>query len=218
MIIVMLILLLPLFLSASGQDGFIKITTSKSGYTSYGGAYPNVVKTGSANTIGSYLNGPTNIINGGLGLQVVDHSMASQVNEETGEVIARASTFSATTSKVYSWLELWTIDAAHQVEWRWISPDGSLYYSYVDWIPKPDRGPLDSYDTYSYISIAGEDAANMSGKWHIDIFLDGDDQKSLTEQFTILGQGGEQFSEASTGSIKTGCHTDPASGKIICVD
>ena len=91
--------------------------------------------------------------------------MASQVDEETGEVIARASTFSATTSKVYSWLELGTIDAAHQVEWRWISPDGSLHYSYVDWIPKPDGEPLDSYDTYSYIAIGGEDAAKMPGRW-----------------------------------------------------
>ena len=144
--------------------------------------------------------------------------MASQVDEETGEVIAGASTFSATTSEVYSWLELGTIDAAHQVEWRWISPDGSLYYSYVDWISKPESGPVDSYNTYSYIAISGEDAASMPGKWHVDIFLDGDAQKSLTEQFTILGQGVEQFSEASTGSMKTGCHTDPASGKIICVD
>ena len=92
--------------------------------------------------------------------------MASQVDEETGEVIARASTFSATTSKVYSWLELGTIDAAHQVEWRWISPDGSLYYSYVDWLSKPERrGPVDSYDTYSYIAIGGEDAAKMPGRW-----------------------------------------------------
>jgi hypothetical protein len=144
-----------LFLSASGQDGSIKITTSKSGYPSYNGAYQGIGKTGSATAIGPYSNGPTNKIIGDLGLQVIDHSMASQVDEETGEVIARASTFSATTSKIYSWLELGKINAAHQVEWRWISPDGSLYYSYVDWIPKPDRGPLESYDTYSYISLLG---------------------------------------------------------------
>jgi hypothetical protein len=218
MILIVLILLLPLASSALGQDGSISITTSKSGYTSYGGAYPNVGITGSATTIGSYSNGPANIINGGLGLQVIDHSMASQVDEETGEVIARASTFSATTSEVYSWLELGTIDAAHQVEWRWISPDGSLYYSYVDWISKPERGPVDSYDTYSYIAISGENAANMPAKWHVDIFLDGDAQKSLTEQFTILGQAGQHDSGATANSKQAGCRTDPTSGKIICVD
>ena len=297
MLHIVLILLLPLALSASGQDGSITITTSKSGYTSYSGGYSGIVQTGtgssispvasqglglwatdvynnrntfssakmgsgvpllrysptggpvklcdiletgaglnstttsinlaagysqesyqavtagrhmlflssgnaasnvaivdvagqagSETTIGSYSNGPTNTISGGLALQIINHSMASQVDEKTGEVITRASTFSATTSKVYSWLELGKIDSAHQVEWRWISPDGSLYYSYADWVPKPDGEPLDWYDTYSYISLAGEDAANMSGKWHVDIFLDGDDQKSLTEQFTILGQ------------------------------
>ena len=215
---VVFVLLLSLTIPALGQDGSISITTSKSGYTSYNGGYPSVGQTGSATTMGSYSNGQTNTIIGGLGLQIIDHSMASQVDEKTGEVISRARTFSATTNKVYSWLKLGTIDAAHQVEWRWISPDGRLYYSYVDWIPKPDGGPLDSVGTFSYISVDGEDAANMPGKWHVDIFLDGDDQKSLTEQFTIFGQAGELSSGAATGSMKAGCHTDPTSGNIICVD
>jgi hypothetical protein len=173
---------------------------------------------GAGSAVGSSSNGLTNTISGGLALQIINHSIASQVDEETAEVITRASTFSATTSKVYSWLELGKIDSAHQVEWRWISPDGRLYYSYADLIPKPDGEPLDWYDTYSYISIVGEDAANMSGKWHVDIFLDGDDQKSLTEQFTILGQAGQQSSGLATGSMQAGCHTNPTSGQIICQD
>jgi len=77
---------------------------------------------------------------------------------------------------------------------------------------------VDSYDTYSYIAIGGEVAAKMPGMWHVDIFLDGDDQKSLTEQFAILGQAGQQDSGVATDSKQAGCHTDPASGKIICAD
>jgi hypothetical protein len=173
---------------------------------------------GTGITIGSYSNGPINPISGGLALQIINHSMASQVDEKTAEVITKANTFSATTSKVYSWLELGKIDAAHQVEWRWISPDGSLYDSYTDWIPKPDGEPWDWYDIYAYIPIVGEDAANMPGKWHVDIFLDGDGQKSLTEQFTILGQAGQQPSGVATGSMQAGCHTDLASGQIICTN
>jgi hypothetical protein len=168
--------------------------------------------------IGSYSNGPTNPISGGLALQIINHSMASQVDEKTAEVITKANTFSATTSKVYSWLELGKIDAAHQVEWRWYSPDGALYDTYSEPISRPDGEPWDWYDTYAYIPIIGYDAAKMPGKWHVDVYLD--NQKRITEQFTILGQSGQQSSGMITigSTMQSGCHTDPATGKIICVD
>jgi hypothetical protein len=108
------------------------------------------------------------------------------------------------------------IDADHQVEWRWFSPDGSLYDSYNDQITKPEGEPWDWYDTYAYIPIVGQDAAKMPGKWHVDVYLDG--QKRITEQFTILGQAGQQSSGVATGSMQAGCHTDPSTGRIICVD
>jgi len=114
--------------------------------------------------------------------------MASQVDEKTAEVITKASTFSAANSRVYSWLELGKIDADHQVEWRWFSPDGSFYDSYSDQIAKPEGEPWNWYDTYAYIPIVGQDAAKMPGEWHVDVYLDG--QKRMTEQFTILGQAG----------------------------
>jgi len=151
-----------------------------------------IVDVSAGSSIGSYSGGPTNPLGGGAALQIVDHSMASQVDEKSYEVITSADTFSPITSKVYSWLELGKVDAAHQVEWKWISPDGNLYDSYSQQISKPDGKPWDWYDIYAYIPIIGQDAAGMPGKWHVDIFLDG--QKSITEHFTILGQGGLQTS------------------------
>jgi hypothetical protein len=129
--------------------------------------------------------------------------MANQVNEKTAEMITRASTFSNTTNRVYSWLELGEIDAAHQVEWRWISPEGSLYDSYTDKISEPDGEPWDWYDIYAYIPIAGQDAAKMPGNWHVDVYLDG--QKRITEQFTILGQ------TTSSQSLQISPETNPSS-------
>src|SRR5512137_1936742 len=41
-----LMLLVPLAFLATGQDGSITITTSKSGYTSYSGGYSGIVQTG----------------------------------------------------------------------------------------------------------------------------------------------------------------------------
>ena len=181
---------------------------------SSGNAASNVVivdvggQAAAGSAIGSYSEGLTNPLGGGPALQIIDHSMAAQVDEKSAEVITRADTFSPSTSKVYSWLKLGKIDAAHQVEWRWISPDGSLYDSYNQQISKPYN--------YAYISIVGHDAAKMPGKWHVDIFLD--DQKTLTEQFTLLGQGALRPLGMATGSMQSGCHTDPVTGKIICID
>jgi hypothetical protein len=72
----------------------------------------------------------------------------------------------------------------------------------------------------------------MPGQWHVDVLLDG--QKILTEQFTLLGAGSSSGGNMGTdifgpaenmgqdslgpGEMQGGCYTDPASGRIICVD
>jgi hypothetical protein len=173
---------------------------------------------GAGSTIGSNSNVPANPLGSSSSLQIIDHSMASKVNEENAELITKATTFPATASKAYSWLELGKIDADHKVEWRWYSPDGALYDTYSEPISRPDGEPWELYDTYAYIPIIGYDAAKMPGKWHVDVYLD--NQKRIAEQFTILGQSGQQSSGMITigSTIQSGCHTDPATGQIICVD
>jgi hypothetical protein len=148
---------------------------------------------------------------------IADHSMASQVDEQSSQLISRTNTFYPSDSKVYSWLSFGKISDAHQVEWRWFSPDGNLYNTYTQQIPKPSGEPWNWYNLYSFISIAGYNAASMPGVWKVDVYLDG--QRILTEQFTLIGlNGAGQVSGTTSGAIHGGCHTDPSTGRMICID
>jgi subtilisin family serine protease len=151
---------------------------------------------------------------------VLDHSMASQVDEKTGQLIARASVFYSGTSKAYSWLRLGGVKDGLTVEWIWLSPDGALYHSETYQIPALGKAS-GGVDVYSFIPIAGSDAAKMQGNWRVDVFIDG--KMILTEQFVLLLQGQSQPSGKATGSkkegdLQDGCHIDPATGQVICVD
>jgi hypothetical protein len=116
---------------------------------------------------------------------ILDHSMASNVDESTSKVITRSNTFYNTDSKAYSWLNLGNVGAG-TVEWRWYSPDGNQYYTYSLDIPMPKSGDYwDSYYFWDSINIAGSDAVNYPGDWYVDVYLDG--QKLLTEVFSISG-------------------------------
>jgi len=112
--------------------------------------------------------------------------MASSVDESTNDVITRTSAFSTTDSKAYSWLSLGNARAG-TVEWRWYSPDGALYHTGSFDIPEPSGASWDAYNLWYYITIAGDNAVNLPGNWHVDVYLDG--QKLLTEQFTIGDSG-----------------------------
>lgn len=118
------------------------------------------------------------------GTFVEDHIMANNVDESTNNVITRAYTFSSTDSKAYSWLSLGKAGNG-TVKWMWYSPDGNLYRTETVDIPTPSGDYWRSYNVWSYIYIAGDNAANRPGDWHVDVFLDG--RKMLTEYFSISG-------------------------------
>jgi hypothetical protein len=153
----------------------------------------------------------------GRGLNILDHTMSSQVDESTYQVLTRTSNFQPSDRRAYSWISFGNVGDAHQVEWRWFSPDGSLYSTYTQQIPKPSGTPWSWYNVYSYIPIAGYGAASMPGDWKVDIYLDGN--KILTEQFSLVGLNGRgQVSGMTNGAIQGGCHTDPSTGRTICID
>ena|GEM_PF-2245129 len=139
-------------------------------------------------------------------MQLLDHAMASSVDESTNDVITRTNAFSTTDSKAYSWLSLGNARAG-TVEWKWYSPDGALYHTGSFDIPEPSGAYWDAYNLWYYITIAGNNAANLPGNWHVDVYLDG--RKLLTEQFTIGDSGisGAIPAKPFTGVPKTlrGC-------------
>ncbi len=99
--------------------------------------------------------------------------MASSINESTKSVIGRTNTFSSNDSKAYSWLRLRNVGAG-AVWWEWWSPAGNLLYNDRVDIPTPTSGDhWSAYNLWSHIDIAGHDAANLSGDWHVDVLLKG---------------------------------------------
>jgi len=148
--------------------------------------------------------------------QILDHSMASQVDESSGQASTRTSTFQTSASKAYSWVKFGSIYGAHLVEWKWYSPNGALYESSPVAIPdsKPNYDSWEWYDIYSSIDIAGSRASSLPGNWRADVFMDG--QKVLTEQFTIRFSGRTPLQLGASDFSQGGCYTDPATGQTTC--
>jgi tetratricopeptide (TPR) repeat protein len=117
------------------------------------------------------------------GTNILDHSMASNVDESTYNVTTRANIFSSTDSKVYSWLSLGNVGAG-KIEWMWYSPKGNLYQTDSVDIPTPSGAYWSSYNVWDHIDIAGNIPAELPGNWYVDISQDG--QKLLTERFTMF--------------------------------
>jgi hypothetical protein len=142
------------------------------------------------------------------GVNILDHAMASSVDESTNDVIQRNTKFSSTNEGAYSWLSLGDVGTS-TVRWKWYSPDGDLYHSSSVKIPQADGGRGDVYDVWSYIPIADQDASNMTGNWHVDVSLDG--QKILTEQFELAYSQFKPF--VATSSKSRGEHKRSGGGK-----
>jgi hypothetical protein len=147
---------------------------------------------------------------------VLDHTISGQVDESTYLPLDRTNHFSSSDQAVYSWLSLGPVNEAHTLEWRWFSPTGSLFTSTSAQVPAPSGRTWSHYDLYALIPIAGTSVAAMSGSWRVDIYLDG--QRILQEQFTIGSSGGMAQQPESYDSSQGGCHTDPVTGQIICID
>src|SRR5512137_2211116 len=71
---------------------------------------------------------------------ILDHSMASNVDESTNNVIARTQDFFVNNSKAYSWLSLQNAPGAGTLHWYWYSPAGDMLYTKNVQIPMPASG------------------------------------------------------------------------------
>jgi hypothetical protein len=113
---------------------------------------------------------------------ILDHSMASNVDESSNHVITRTNEFSSTDNKAYSWLSLGNVGAG-TVWWYWYYNNNLYKTSSVDIPPNPNVGYWPSYNIWYYIDIAGDNPADMPGIWYVDVYLG--DQKLLREKFAL---------------------------------
>ena len=145
---------------------------------------------------GSTSSGTTTISPNATSTYILDHSIASNVDESTYHVVTRTNKFLSTDSKVYSWLSLGNVGAS-TVYWHWYSPDGNLFKTISVDIPSNTSGGYwSSYNVWSSFDIAG-DIADLPGNWHADVYLNG--KKLLMEKFTLE-------SNAISTSSTTGNH------------
>ncbi|MDQ1261019.1 MAG: Tetratricopeptide repeat protein [Euryarchaeota archaeon] len=126
---------------------------------------------------------------------ILDHSMASKVDEVNHIPITRNYKFSTADRKAYSWISLANVGPG-RVEWYWYSPDGNLYKTgFADIPPSPNGDYWPSYNTWYYINITNIPVEPyLSGDWHVNVYLVGSTYVTqLTEQFTLENSYGDQI-------------------------
>jgi hypothetical protein len=136
-------------------------------------------------------------------IEILDHTMASNIDESANNVITRTSTFSSTDRKIYSWLNLGHVLGA-TVTWHWYSPDGNPYKTgQVDIDRNPKGGYWPSYNVWYGLDVADIPKEQyMSGNWHVDIYING--KKRLAEQFDLnTGSGASTISPNATSGSNT---------------
>lgn len=134
-----------------------------------------------------------------MGTQLLDHAMSNNVDEASSEINTRTTAFSVSDDKAYSWLSLGNVVTA-KIEWIWYSPANNTYATNSFDVPMPTSSDYwTNYRVFSYIKIAGFNAADMPGNWHVDVYLDG--QKLLTEQFTLGTSGPGTPPSGPTASV-----------------
>lgn len=128
------------------------------------------------------------------GTSLLDHAMASKVDNLANENTNRSNEFFVEDTQAYSWLRLGNVRPG-TIEWIWFSPDKNVYRSNLYNITTTNN-TLDAFDS---LPIAGHDAASLPGDWHVDVFLFG--KQILTERFTI---NNDDFSAGTNGSFTSG--------------
>lgn len=111
--------------------------------------------------------------------------MAMGENSTIGVPINRTTSFSSSSPAVYSWLNFTNVPGPEQnVTFAFLEPDGTLYYNATVMIPDPGyRVQWPWWTAATYINIAGYPAANVTGAWKVDVYVDG--RLSLVQSFTI---------------------------------
>jgi len=101
-------------------------------------------------------------------------------NSSNCQTPATKTAFSPTDTTVYLWASVSNAAIGDIAEWRWYSPNGSLYYTSTPPYTFTFSG---SGCTWGWIGINGQQAANLQGNWKVEFYLNG--ALSATANFTI---------------------------------
>jgi hypothetical protein len=118
----------------------------------------------------------------------LDHTMAKDAQTiPPYDPIERIRIFSTNDIKVISWLRLAFVYGAHQLDWRWYTPEGKLQLQDSAKIEDPNTGQGEYWENFtasSQLPIKGNPPENMNGAWKVEIYQDG--EKIFTEDFQLV--------------------------------
>lgn len=101
--------------------------------------------------------------------------LAKNIDESSGlgKPLESTNEFEAQDQQVVSLITLDNIAGSHQIRWEWIAPDGTPYFSTTEYPLKVDNGQyLPKVTAWHRISLRNEPAADMPGKWCVNLFFD----------------------------------------------
>lgn len=118
----------------------------------------------------------------------LDHTLAKDAQtRDPFDPIDKTYIFSIADAKAISWLRFGLVYGAHQIEWKWYSPEGMLRFYDSYQIDDPNKGSEEHWGNFtaaSQLPIKGILLENATGSWHVDVIQDG--QRIYTENFELI--------------------------------
>jgi hypothetical protein len=103
----------------------------------------------------------------------------------TARPIDASTIYSTGDKEIVALLQMENLSGKHDVRWEWYSPDGKLYYSTGNAVAKTsDQSFIREVTIWHRLSIAGEKAADLLGKWEAHVFLD--DERMDIQYFHLM--------------------------------
>jgi len=114
-----------------------------------------------------------------------DAAISRAFNSTSAMPINRTLSISVNETAVYSWINFTYVPCPlHNVTFVWITPQKTNYFNTSTTIPDPGSGKFwYSYTVYDDIFVQGHNAAQSTGTWEVDIYVDG--IKILIQTFTL---------------------------------
>lgn len=115
--------------------------------------------------------------------------LAKNIDEsgDLGVPLGATSEFDGQDQQVVALTTLDNISGGHQIRWEWIAPDHTTYLATADYPLKVGKGQyLPKVSAWHRISLKDEPAADLPGKWCVNLYFDNeviDTQTFLVKSF-----------------------------------
>ncbi len=132
--------------------------------------------------------------------------------------IGETSIFYQDDARALTWANFDMVSESLNVTWKFFEPNGNLYDTPPTHTtdPPPTDGYYDWYRTWGWIEIDGNNAAQKTGDWRVEVFVEdtnGVDEYIYTDYFQILERPGQ----APTVDISL-TNPNPSEGDVVSLD